>query len=102
MSFSVNHFRVTHFHFFSNINRFLLEWQSFLHRYVPYGVLESPPQKINERPVFYRGRDEMETLMASANCNDWIKLSEMLLGKVPDGFNFIPKHKANSFIEANG
>lgn len=43
----------------------------------------------------------METLMASNNCADWIKLSEMLLGKVPDNFNFIPKHKANSYLEAD-
>ncbi|XP_031617618.1 tRNA-dihydrouridine(47) synthase [NAD(P)(+)]-like, partial [Contarinia nasturtii] len=85
-----------------NTRRFLLEWQSFLHRYIPYGILENPPQKINQRPVSYRGRDEMETLLASPNCEDWIKLSEMLLGKVPDGFNFIPKHKANSFAEAQG
>lgn len=85
-----------------NTRRFLLEWQSFLHRYVPYGILENPPQKINQRPYSYRGRDEMETLMASTNCADWIKISEMLLGKVPDGFNFMPKHKANSYTEANG
>ncbi|XP_014607904.1 PREDICTED: tRNA-dihydrouridine(47) synthase [NAD(P)(+)]-like [Polistes canadensis] len=77
--------------------RFMLEWISFLHRYVPVGLLERPPQRINERPPFYKGRDEMETLMASSNCTDWVKISEMLLGKVPDGFHFLPKHKANSW-----
>ncbi|XP_059618788.1 tRNA-dihydrouridine(47) synthase [NAD(P)(+)]-like [Phlebotomus argentipes] len=77
--------------------RFLLEWQSFLYRYVPYGLLEHPPQKINARPNTYRGRDDLETLMASNNCADWILLSERLLGPVPDGFVFLPKHKANSY-----
>lgn len=77
--------------------RFMLEWISFLHRYIPVGILERPPQRINERPPFYRGRDDMETLMASSNSADWIKLSEMLLGKVPEGFNFLPKHKANAW-----
>ncbi|XP_033222166.1 tRNA-dihydrouridine(47) synthase [NAD(P)(+)]-like isoform X2 [Belonocnema kinseyi] len=77
--------------------RFMLEWISFLHRYIPVGLLEHPPQRMNDRPPFYRGRDEMETLMASSNCADWIKISEMLLGKVPEGFHFLPKHKANSW-----
>lgn len=80
-----------------NTRRFLLEWQSFLYRYVPYGLLENPPQRINQRPETFRGRDDLETLMASPNCADWVKLSEMLLGPVPEGFNFVPKHKANSY-----
>ncbi|CAG9771897.1 unnamed protein product [Ceutorhynchus assimilis] len=77
--------------------RFMLEWLSFLYRYVPVGLLERPPQKINDRPPFFRGRNELETLMASPAASDWIKISEMLLGKVPEGFKFIPKHKANSY-----
>lgn len=80
-----------------NTRRFLLEWLSFLHRYIPVGLLEYPPQKINQRPPFYRGRDDLETLFASPNCHDWIKISEMLLGPVPEGFNFLPKHKASSW-----
>lgn len=80
-----------------NTRRFLLEWLSFLYRYIPVGILESVPQQINERPPFYKGRDEMETLMASPNCGDWIKISEKLLGPVPDGFSFLPKHKANAY-----
>ena len=79
--------------------RFFLEWQSFLHRYVPYGILSSPPQKINQRPEndTYLGRDDLETLMASNKSSDWVKISEMFLGTVPEGFVFLPKHKANSY-----
>ena len=46
------------------------------------------------------GRSDLETLMLSTNCADWIKLSEMLLGHVPEGFRFEPKHKANSYTKA--
>lgn len=79
--------------------RFLLEWLSFLYRYVPHGILKYPPQKINQRPEYdtYIGRDEMETLLKSKQSSDWVKISEMFLGKVPENFTFIPKHKANSF-----
>ncbi|KAL1490277.1 hypothetical protein ABEB36_012998 [Hypothenemus hampei] len=80
-----------------NTRRFLLEWMSFLYRYIPVGLLEDPPQKINERPPYFRGRDDLETLMSSPAAADWIRITEMLLGKVPDGFKFIPKHKANSY-----
>mmetsp|Transcript_34312 Transcript_34312/g.82648 ORF Transcript_34312/g.82648 Transcript_34312/m.82648 type:complete len:650 (-) Transcript_34312:212-2161(-) len=33
--------------------RFLLEWLSFLHRYVPVGLIEVLPQKMNMRPPVY-------------------------------------------------
>ncbi|KAM9215396.1 tRNA-dihydrouridine(47) synthase [NAD(P)(+)]-like [Leptosomus discolor] len=77
--------------------KFLLEWLSFLCRYIPVGLLEHLPQKINERPPYYVGRDYLETLMASQNVDDWIKISELLLGPVPASFTFLPKHKANSY-----
>ncbi|OXB72641.1 UNVERIFIED_CONTAM: hypothetical protein H355_002132 [Colinus virginianus] len=77
--------------------KFLLEWLSFLCRYIPVGLLEHLPQKINERPPYYIGRDYLETLMASQNVDDWIKISELLLGPVPASFTFLPKHKANSY-----
>ncbi|MGH0133434.1 UNVERIFIED_CONTAM: hypothetical protein FKN15_032324 [Acipenser sinensis] len=77
--------------------KFILEWLSFLCRYIPVGLLEHVPQKLNERPPFYLGRDYLESLMASHNVGDWIKISEMLLGPVPSNFTFLPKHKANSY-----
>ncbi|OWF48579.1 tRNA-dihydrouridine(47) synthase [NAD(P)(+)]-like [Mizuhopecten yessoensis] len=80
-----------------NTRRFLLEWLSFLYRYIPVGLLDQVPQKINERPPFYVGRSDLETLLSSSNCGDWIKISEMLLGPVPEEFNFLPKHKANAY-----
>lgn len=77
--------------------RFLCEWQSFLYRYVPVGILEQPPQNMNERPPPYFGRNDLETLLASPLASDWVKISEMLLGPAPEDFKFLPKHKANSF-----
>lgn len=82
----------------NHTRRFLLEWQSFLCRYVPVGILEGGvPQKINMRPPpIMVGRSDLETKMLSPHSHDWIKLSEMLLGPVPEGFRFEPKHKARS------
>lgn len=83
--------------------RFLLEWLSFTHRYVPIGVLEHLPPNLQDRPPAYRGRNELETLLASGNYKDWIKISEMFLGPAHSGFKFQPKHKSNSYeIEAEG
>uniref|UniRef100_A0A665TFN4 tRNA-dihydrouridine(47) synthase [NAD(P)(+)] n=1 Tax=Echeneis naucrates TaxID=173247 RepID=A0A665TFN4_ECHNA len=76
---------------------FMLEWLSFMCRYIPVGLLERVPQKINERPPYYMGRNYLETLMASQNVGDWVRISEMLLGPVPKNFIFLPKHKANSY-----
>jgi len=79
--------------------RFLLEWLSFLHRYVPVGILKQTyPQTMNQQPPqLYFGRCDVETILSSANAQDWVKLSEMFLGKVSIDFSFIPKHKANSY-----
>ncbi|KAJ3181730.1 tRNA-dihydrouridine(47) synthase [NAD(P)(+)]-like protein [Geranomyces variabilis] len=77
--------------------RFLLEMQSFTHRYIPVGLLEVLPQKMNERPPPFVGRDELETLMASPDSEDWVKITERILGKTPESFKFVPKHKSNSY-----
>ena len=78
--------------------RFLLAWLSFLCRYVPYGLLDRP-QRINQRPFAYVGRSDLETLLGSPKPQDWIKISEMFLGPVPEGYTFIPKHKSNAYTE---
>ncbi|GAB1310298.1 tRNA-dihydrouridine synthase 3 [Madurella fahalii] len=83
--------------------RFLLEFMSFFNRYVPIGLLEYLPPTMNERPPAYRGRNDLETLLASKNYKDWIKISEMFLGPAPSEFKFQPKHRSNSYeIEAEG
>jgi tRNA-dihydrouridine synthase 3 len=76
--------------------RFLLEWLSFLYKYVPVGLTERT-QKINQRLPLYLGRCDTETLLASGNSRDWIKISEMFLGPVSEDFAFVPKHKSNSY-----
>lgn len=81
--------------------RYFLEWQSFLCRYVPVGLLEQQPQFMNDRPPFYVGRNDLETLMSSDQVSDWITLSEMLLGPAGPNFKFTPKHKSNSYQSAN-
>jgi tRNA-dihydrouridine synthase 3 len=54
--------------------RFLLEWLSFAHRYVPIGILAHLPPSLQDRPPAYRGRSDLETLLASDNYLDWIKI----------------------------
>lgn len=66
-------------------------------RYVPVGLLEHLPQHMNDKPEPFRGRNELESLMGSPYAQDWVAISEMLLGKVPEGFSFVPKHKSNAW-----
>ena len=78
--------------------RFLLEWLSFLWRYVPVGLLDRP-QAMNQRPCCYVGRSDLETLWGSRKVDDWIRISEMFLGPVPEGFTFVPKHRSYAYVE---
>ncbi|EPQ51956.1 FMN-linked oxidoreductase [Gloeophyllum trabeum ATCC 11539] len=77
--------------------RYLCEALSFQYRYVPIGLLEVLPPKINDRPPAFRGRDELETLLASGDSRDWVKISEMFLGPAPETWSFTPKHKSNAY-----
>ncbi|EIW80054.1 FMN-linked oxidoreductase [Coniophora puteana RWD-64-598 SS2] len=81
--------------------RYLCEALSFQHRYIPIGLLERLPGKINDRPPAFRGRDELETLLASTDSRDWVKISEMFLGPPPASWSFTPKHKSNAYNEEN-
>ncbi|QRV83108.1 tRNA-dihydrouridine synthase 1 [Ceratobasidium sp. AG-Ba] len=88
----------------NNTRRFLCEALSFTYRYIPIGLLERLPGKINERAPAYHSRDDLETLLASNKSSDWVKISEMFLGRAPEGWTFVPKHKSNAQggEEANG
>lgn len=78
--------------------KFMLEWLSFLYRYVPVGLLETGSViGMAHRAPFFRGRNELETLLGSQDSADWVRITEMLLGKAPDGFRFSPKHKSNAW-----
>lgn len=77
--------------------RFMCEFLSFTHRYIPIGILEKLPQKLNQRPPQWRGRNDLETLLGSSDYKDWIKITEMFFGKAGDSFHFTPKHKSNSY-----
>ena len=80
-----------------NTRRFVLEWLSYLHRYVPVGLLEVLPAKMNHRPPAFFGRSDLETLLASGNPADWIRISELFLGPTPKNFAFAPKHTSNAY-----
>ncbi|KAL0224530.1 hypothetical protein P9112_003920 [Eukaryota sp. TZLM1-RC] len=73
--------------------RYLLEWLSFYTRYVPVGILQEV-HELNLRAPPFKGRNDMESLLASSRVSDWISISEMLLGKVPENFTFVPKHRS--------
>lgn len=80
-----------------NARRFMCEFLSFTHRYIPVGILERLPPKLNERPPRWIGRNELETLLGSPDYKDWIKITEMFLGPASPNFQFLPKHKSNSY-----
>ncbi|KAI3406749.2 DUS3 [Candida oxycetoniae] len=81
----------------NSARRFMCEFLSFTHRYIPVGIMERLPPKLNERSPKFVGRNEMETLLSSSDYKDWIKITEMFLGKAGEDFQFVPKHKSNAY-----
>ena len=77
--------------------RFLCEMLSFTHRYVPIGLLEHVPVRMNDRPPPYHGRDALESLLSSPSASDWVRISEMFLGPAPPHWHFTPKHRSNAY-----
>ena len=51
--------------------RYLCEALSFQYRYVPIGLLEYLPGKINDRPPAYRGRDELGRYFLISSDGGW-------------------------------
>jgi len=47
--------------------------------------------------ITHVGRSDLESLMGSQHPSHWVQISEMLLGPVPAGFSFTPKHKSNAY-----
>ena len=45
---------------------------------------------------------DAETLLASGDSRDWVRISEMFLGPAPESWSFTPKHKSNSYEESQG
>jgi len=76
----------THFRIFLSANNTKYPWLAIWSRntriiilspslrYIPVGLLERVPQKINERPPYYLGRNYLESLMASQHVGDWIRI----------------------------
>ena len=83
----------------STTRRFLLEWLSFACRYVPLGVLEHLPPRLQDRAPAWRGRGDLEGLLKSQDVADWVAISEMFLGRAGEGFGFVPKHKGGGAAE---
>ncbi|ORY87464.1 hypothetical protein BCR35DRAFT_302230 [Leucosporidium creatinivorum] len=83
----------------NHVRRFVCESLSFTHRYIPVGLLERFPVQLNERAFPYRGRDELETLLASDQAADWVKITEMFLGPAPDNWGFQAKHKSSAVAD---
>lgn len=68
--------------------RFLCEMLSFTHRYVPLGLLEHTPIRMNDRPPPFQGRDALETLLSSPSAQDWTRIADMFLGPAPPSWHF--------------
>lgn len=63
--------------------RFLLEWLSFLHRYVPVGLLEVLPPRMHLRPPAIYGRSQLETLVRPGRGVNAATIAKAHVGPAP-------------------
>ena len=66
--------------------QFLLNW-CWMSRYVPLGIrVPGSAIALGQRVPAFTGRDDLETLMGGQQVADWVAVSELLFGPVPEGF----------------
>ena len=62
--------------------RYLCEALSFMHRYVPIGLLEVLPGRLNDRPPSFKGRDELGASRLAL-------ISQLLYLLITSSFSFV-------------
>jgi tRNA-dihydrouridine synthase 3 len=81
----------------NTVRDFMCHHLTFMTRYVPVHCCQEKNIEPSLKVRPYEGicyRDEMEKLLASNKNEDLVKITEMFLGKAPDNFVFVPKHKS--------
>ena len=81
----------------NTVRDFMCHHLTFMSRYVPVHCCIEKNLEPSLKVRTYEGicyRDEMEKLLASNKNEDLVKITEMFLGKTPDNFVFVPKHKS--------
>ena len=64
-------------------------------RYVPVGIrVPGSTMALGQRVPAFKGRDDLETLMGGQQVSDWVAVSELLFGPVPEGFQYQAKHRS--------
>ena len=81
----------------NTVRDFMCHHLTFMSRYVPVHCCKEKNIEPSLKVRPYEGicyKDEMEKLLASNKNEDLVKITEMFLGKAPDNFVFVPKHKS--------
>jgi len=81
----------------NTVRDFMCHHLTFMSRYIPVHCCVEGGFEPSLKARTYEGmcyRDEMEQLLASNKNADMVKITEMFLGKAPEKFVFVPKHKS--------